>query len=281
MTISATMDVEVKQFQGLSVPTLGFGTFELKGDDCRRAVDTALEVGYRHLDTARDYGNEASVGKAFHESGLDREDVFITSKIWRDDLDSASVVREIRKSLETLRTDYLDLVLIHWPNPEFSLEATLQAMLGERECRHVRAIGVSNFPASWFKRALAYAPIVCNQVEYHPMLSQDKLLGIARAHDAMLTAYSPLAQGEVLERRELHEIAEKHGKKPGQIALRWLVEQDHVVAIPRSASPDHIRDNFDIFDFELDASDNQRIAQMQKGRRLINPDFAPDWEDDQ
>jgi len=278
--ITATLDTNAKRIQGHAVPSLGFGTFGLGGDECQRGVETALETGYRHLDTARMYGNEVEVGRALHDSKLDRDQVFLTSKVWRDDLDSESVVREVQKSLELLRTDYLDLVLIHWPNPAFPLEATMQALLSEKMAGYVRHIGVSNFPSAEFKRALAYAPVFCNQVEYHPLLSQKKVIGAARAHDALVTAYSPLAQGEILDQPTLQEIGEKHGKTPGQVALRWLIEQDHVAAIPRSSKPEHIKANFDVFDFALDENDHHAIERLPKNKRVVNPEFAPAWDDE-
>ncbi len=276
--ISEVLDVQTKQIQGQSVPALGFGTFQMKGTACQSAVSTAIEIGYRHIDTARMYENEADVGKGIKDSGIPRKDLFVTSKIWIDTLDPEGIARETRKSLELLQTDYVDLMLIHWPNPDQNLEESLSAMLEELTEGRIKRVGVSNFPPNLFKEALAYAPIFCNQVEYHVCLNQEKLVGIARAHDILLTAFSPLAQGSLSGQEALIKVAKKYGKSTEQVALRWLIQQDHVAAIPRSSNPDHMRSNFEIFDFELDLHDLKLIDQLPKDQRVINPDFAPDWE---
>ncbi len=279
-TASTGLETVTKQIQGRAVPALGFGTYELGDEDCRQAVLSALETGYRHVDTARMYGNEALVGRGIAESGVPRKELFVTSKIWRDALDPIGVEREIETSLNLLKLDYLDLILIHWPNQDLPLEQTLRAMLEQVEKGRVRHVGVSNFPPKLFKEALAYAPIFCNQVEYHPFLDQRELVGIARSHDVLLTAYSPLAQGKVADCAELVKIGNKYGKNPQQVALRWLIEQDQVAAIPRSSTPAHIASNFDIFDFQLDEDDRRAIDSLPKDRRLVDPEFAPDWERD-
>ncbi len=275
-----TSELFFKSFQGVQVPTLGFGTFELEGQTCRKAVREALAMGYRHVDTARMYSNEDQVGAAIGDSGLDRGEIFLTSKVWREYLAADDVRKHVNASLELLQTDYLDLVLIHWPNPEIPLEESFEAFEELKTKGLIREYGVSNFPPSWFSKALITSDVFCNQVEYHPFLSQDPLLEIARKNDVMLTAYSPLAQGEAIGHPELEDIASKHGKSSEQIALRWLIEQDNVVAIPRSSRPEHIESNFDIFDFALDDEDRAHIADLPKDRRQIDPDFAPDWEDE-
>lgn len=279
LIVTSAENAATREIQGTPVPALGFGTYELEGDACRRAVVDALDVGYRHLDTARMYHNEVQVGQALQQVGIDREKIFLTSKIWWDDLSPAGVEKQISASLKDLDTPYLDLVLIHWPNPEFPLEETIEAMVAAREQGMIRHVGVSNFPPSWTKRAIACGPIFCNQVEYHPFLGQTELLELARAHDFLLTAYAPLAQGGVHAARQLDPIAEKHGKSREQVALRWLIEQKQVSAVPRSSKREHIEANFDIFDFRLDHQDHARIARLPKDRRQINPEFAPDWED--
>lgn len=277
-TIPNPFNVSTKVIRQQTVPALGFGTWQLKEDTCQQAVETALEVGYRHVDTARMYDNEEYVGRGIASAGLPRSELFVTSKVWYEDLSPEAVKQGINDSLSELKIDYLDLVLIHWPNPDYSLEEALGGMLEYREKGYVRNIGVSNFPAKELKHALAYAPIFCNQVEYHPLLNQDKLLGVARAHDVLLTAYCPLAQGKISEQAAITKIAQKHGKSPQQIAIRWLIEQDHVAAIPRSSNPKHIRSNFDVFDFELDDEDRQAIHDLPRDGRICNPDWAPDWD---
>lgn len=268
-----------KTIQDTEVPALGFGTYELKGKACREAVLKALEVGYRYIDTARAYENEAEVGAALKQSGIPRDEIFLTSKIWPDNLEPGRLKNEIRASLNCLETDHLDLVLIHWPNPKVSLEATIRALEEFAGAELIRHFGVSNFTPSLFREAIDCGPVFCNQVEYHPLLGQDEILSIARKHDVLVTAYSPLAKGEAISLDPLKAIARKYDKTSGQIALRWLIEQDHVAAIPRSSDPDHIESNFEVFDFHLDPEDRQLIEGLPKDQRLTDPSFAPDWED--
>ncbi|MGE9289937.1 MAG: aldo/keto reductase, partial [Puniceicoccales bacterium] len=275
-----TTDPSVVRFaniHGQDTPALGFGTYELEEETCQHAVESALEIGYRHVDTARIYGNEESVGRAIRNSHVDRDDLFLTSKVWREDLDPERLDQELKVSLRLLDVDYLDLYLIHWPNSAFPLEKTLEAMMKHRENGLVRHIGVSNFPPNLFRKAVSLAPIFCNQVEYHPFLGQGENIEIARAHDAMITAYSPLAQGQVSGDPTLESIAVKHGKTAQQVALRWLLEQESVAAIPRSSTSDHIASNFQVFDFQLDDHDHAQISSLTKDRRLVDPSFAPDW----
>ncbi|MDQ8201793.1 aldo/keto reductase [Pelagicoccus sp. SDUM812003] len=268
-----------KRIRGEDVPTLGFGTYELEDETCSTSVKTALETGYRHIDTARVYGNEQEVGWGIRRSSVDRDQIFLTSKVWWEDLEPELLVSEIEKSLVELQVDYLDLALIHWPNKQIPLPQCLDTLHNLQEAEKIRHFGVSNFPPSLFEEAVKRSEVFCNQVEYHPLLDQEDLLQLARENDTALTAYSPLAQGNVMDEPELEQIADKHGKSPGQVALRWLIEQDNVLAIPRSSSPEHIEGNFDIFDFELDEADQRRIANLPKDRRQVDPDFAPDWEE--
>lgn len=268
-----------KMIRGTRVPALGFGTFQLEGEVCRSAVRSAIDVGFRHVDTARMYGNEKEVGEGIAESGVDRGEIFLTSKVWWDALRPGEIESEIEASLHDLATDHLDLALIHWPNPDQPLEESLDAFRRLKSEGRVRELGVSNFPPSLFERAVQLGEVFCNQVEYHPLLAQDELLALAREHDVLLTAYAPLAQGETIGYPELEEIAAKHGKSSEQVALRWLLEQDHVAAIPRSSKPEHIESNFDVFDFELDDDDRAVIDRLPKDRRQVDPSFAPDWEE--
>lgn len=276
--LSIENDLFTKTFQSVNVPALGFGTYQLKGDVCCNGVTKALEMGYRHVDTARMYENETEVGKGIKQSTVGREDIFLTSKIWREHLDPDNLTRELQNSLRELQTDYLDLLLIHWPNPDIPLEATLEAMMTAKEKGYIRNLGVSNFPSDLLKEAVEKAPVLCDQVEYHPLLSQEALLSVAEEHDLMLTAYSPLAQGEVIHHSELEAIGKSYGKSANQVGIRWLLEQPRVVAIPRSSNPEHIQQNFDVFDFELSDEDNERINRLPKDQRQINPGFAPDWD---
>ena len=264
--------------QNVTVPSLGFGTFQLKGENCADAVRHALSVGYRHVDTARMYQNEADVGRAVKDSGVNREDLFITSKIWQEDCRPEKVSAAVESSLHALKTDFLDLLLIHWPEPDIPLQETLGAMRAQQAAGHIRKVGVSNFPPSLLLEALSDGPIFCNQVEYHPLLGQTRVLEICREHDVLLAAYAPLAHGKLIDHGVLAEIGAKHGKSASQTALRWLLQQDHVVALPRSSKPTHITENFMVNDFELDRGEMSRIDALPKNQRFFNPPFAPDWE---
>jgi len=262
------------------VPSVGFGTFRLEGKDCEKAVQSALSVGYRHLDTARIYGNEESVGKALNESTVDRKEVFLTSKVWYEDLKAEDIRAQAEASLKALDTDYLDLFLIHWPNPEIPVEESIEALQKLREDELIREFGVSNFPSKLLGRALECGDVFCNQVEYHPFLSQESVLKVGRDAGVLVTAYSPLAQGEAVGYEELESLGRKYDKSSEQIAIRWLIEQDNVVAIPRSSRAEHIESNFDVFDFSLDEEDRQKIGHLRKDLRKISPDFAPEWDND-
>lgn len=264
----------------LRVPALGFGTWQLTGAACKRAVSEALAIGYRHIDTAQIYDNEAEVGAAIAESGLARERLFLTTKVWMDRMRRGALERSVEDSLKRLRTDYVDLLLIHWPNAEVPLEETLAALSAVREAGRTRAIGVSNFPLSWLRASVEDhgAAVVCDQVEYHPYLSQAPLLDYVRAHGLFLTAYCPLAQGRVADDPVLRRIGEAHGKSASQVALRWLIEQDRVAVIPKAAGAGHARSNFEIFDFELSAQERGEIDGLARGKRLIDPSWAPEWD---
>ncbi len=264
--------------QGVQIPKLGFGTWQITGDDCVVAVRDALELGYRHIDTARMYGNETQVGQGLHDSGLNRDEVFLTTKIWREDLGSTELRQQLEESLRDLRTEYVDLLLIHWPNRDIPLVQTLGAMAEEREAGRVRHIGVANFPAALLVEALELAPILCDQVEYHPYLGQPDVLALARERDLLVTAYSPLAQGRALRDPVVRAIAEAHGKSPSQVVLRWLLDQPHVAAIPKAGGSEHRAANLDVFDFELSDGERGAIAGLERGARTIDPSFAPDWD---
>ena len=263
---------------GVSVPVLGFGTWPLTGADAVTAVADALSVGYRHLDTARMYRNESEVGQGLRQSGVDRSDVFLTTKIWHTDAEPARVHRSAEDSLRELKTDYVDLLLLHWPSDQVTPEQTLEALFELQHQEKVRHVGVSNFPPSLLERATHVGPIFCNQVEYHPFLSQQPLLEICGQKNILLTAYSPLAMGKVHQEATLREIGEAHGRSPAQVALRWLIQQPGVAAIPKASTPEHRRSNFDIFGFELTQPEMGRIFALNRGERLINPGFAPQWE---
>lgn len=267
-----------KIIQGVPVPAPGFGTFRLSGTACRTSVEHALALGYRHIDTAQMYRNESEVGAALQASGLDRSSIFLTTKIWIDNLAPARVQRSTAASLRRLRLDYVDLLLIHWPAPNMRLEQTLDAMLALQAEGHTRHIGVSNFPPSLLRRALAHTPLFCNQVEYHPFLSQQPLLDLAQQHDLLLTAYRPTANGLSMDDPTLQAIAEARGVTPMQVVLRWLLQHDPVVPIPKAAQADHRAANLDVFGFTLDDEERARIAGLAQGLRFVDPGFGPDWD---
>jgi 2,5-diketo-D-gluconate reductase B len=270
--------VEYVRVQGEAIPALGLGTWELTGSACRRAVDEALGLGYRHIDTAQVYGNESEVGDALAASDVDRGEVFLTTKVWNRNLARGQVTASTRESLSKLRTDFVDLLLIHWPVAMDRIGEVLEEMRGLQEAGQVRHLGVSNFTVQQVEEALEHAPILCDQVEYHPYLGQQPLLETARKHDLVLTAYSPLGRGALLRDPELTEIGRAHGKSAAQVALRWLIDQENVAAIPKATGRDHLSANIDVFDFKLSEDQRTRIDALDRRDRVIDPSFAPVWD---
>ena len=265
--------------KGVRVPALGLGTWALSGRGCYEAVRTALSLGYRHIDTADMYGNEAEVGRAIRDSGLARDDIFLTTKVPPGKLHARDAKHCAEESLRKLGLDRVDLLLIHWPNSSVPLGETLGAFAELRAAGRTRFIGVSNFPAQMLRAAVEEhgADLLCNQVEYHPYLSQRAVLAAAQKYGLMVTAYSPVAKGRVARDPKLAAIGRKYGKSAVQVALRWLIEQPGVAAIPKAGSREHIAANMDIFDFSLGAEDRATIAALGEGRRLV--DFGDgDWD---
>jgi len=270
---------QVVRVQGAEVPALGFGTWQIEGRDAREAVRDALEIGYRHIDTAKAYGNEREVGEGIRDSGVAREEIWLTTKVPHDEAEPRAVRAAAEGSLERLGTDYVDLLLLHWPSPDVPLEQTMVALDLLRRDGLARHVGVSNFPAGMLERALESTPLLCDQVEYHPLLGQDRLLGLAKDKELLITAYSPLAHGKVPDDATLREIGEAHGKTAGQVALRWLLDQPNVSPIPKASSHERRVENFEVFDFELSDDERERIAGLPKDVRTANPPWAPDWDD--
>lgn len=263
------------------IPALGFGTWQLSGKDCVRAIGQALETGYRHIDTAQIYENEADVGAALNASGIERSNIFLTTKVWTDNLKDGVFQKSVDESLKKLKTDYVDLLLIHWPVTAISFAEQLNALMQMQEEGKAKLIGVSNFTVAQMREAVEVigAPIVNNQVEYHPFLSQKPVLDYTRSHDMFLTAYSPLARGKVGEDPLLNDIAKKHGKTVGQVTLRWLLQHGDVAAIPKAASEAHIKGNFEIFDFVLSHEEMLQISALARpDGRLISPEWGPVWD---
>ena len=266
-----------KQFKlndGQSIPSLGFGTWQLEGDDCRKAVESALATGYRLIDTAAAYGNHEQVGEALKNSGIKRSEIFLTSKIWRTDLGGNDVRAACDKALAELKTDYLDLYLIHWPNKNIPIQVTMESLKELKSEGLVRAIGVSNFNQAHMNAVLKTgSEITVNQVEFHPSLYQKALLEYCRKNNIQLEAYSPIAQGEDLKPELVTKLAAKYGRSASQIVLNWIISKG-VVAIPRSANPEHIRDNFGSLGFEMAPEDLALIDSCDRNNRQVNPEFA-------
>lgn len=242
---------------GRAMPALGLGTWDLRGGTCVNAVKTALRLGYRHIDTAEFYGNETEIGKAVAQSGVPRGEIFITTKVWTNHMKSADFRKAAEAALKRLDMEAVDLLLIHWPSPDVPMAETLGALGQLAKEGKALAVGVSNFSVSDMKEAvtLSSAPIACNQVAYSLPKNRDGELAYARSKGMALCAYTPLGQGAFLNRKELVETAKKHGKTPGQVALRWLIRQEGVAAIPKATGEKHLLENLEIFDFDLDPED--------------------------
>jgi len=270
--------MDTLQIHGARVPRIGLGTWLITGDQAKNAVAHALSVGYRHIDTAQVYENESEVGDAIHSSLVSRSDIWLTTKVWYENLRFNDVLLSADDSLARLQTDYVDLLLIHWPNPEIDLSESLNAFVRLREAGKARFIGVSNFPADLLSEALELVPdLITNQVEYHPFLAQQAVLDVIRSNEMFLTAYSPLARGRVAKDETIQTIAAARGRSAYQIVLRWHLQQDAVVAIPKSQTPEYIEANLDVFDFELTSDEMEAINHLEHGGRLSDPAFAPSW----
>jgi 2,5-diketo-D-gluconate reductase B len=274
------MSVPVLTTGKLAMPALGLGTWPLRGRDCEAAVESALGLGYRHIDTAEMYGNEEAVGAAIAASGVARGEIFLTTKIWYDKPDGASFRAAFAASLERLRQPHVDLLLVHWPSPALNLPSVLTALAHLHAEGLARAVGVSNFPGALLRQALALdiAPIACLQVEQHAMLGQQALLDITQPAGIVMTSYTPLGKGEVLEHPVLTGIAARHGATPAQVALAWLLSKKLVAAVPKAASAARQAENLAAAKLRLSEADLAAIAALPKNRRFVNPAFAPAWD---
>jgi len=263
---------------GDELPTVGVGTWNLEGEAVRDPVRTALDAGYTHVDTAEGYFNESEIGAVLDE--YDREDVFLTSKILPKHLAYESVVEACEASLDRLGTDYLDLYLVHWPNPAISIRETMDAMAHLHEEGLVKNVGVSNFSAYQLSAAqhVSDVPIAVNQIEFHPWFQRPDLLDYCRQTDTVVEAAAPLARTEVFEDDVVQELAEEHEKSPAQIILKWATERD-VVVLPRSSSPDHVRENLDLFSWDLPADALERLDDCDRNYPVYDTP-ANDWSDD-
>jgi 2,5-diketo-D-gluconate reductase B len=274
MTESPTPD-DVPRRNGM--PALGLGTWQNEDpDQCAESVETALETGYRHVDTAQAYGNEDAVGRGIERADVDREEIFLATKVWIDNLAHDDVLETAEKSLNRLGVESVDLLYVHWPARAYDPEETLAAFDELHDDGKIDRVGVSNFEPGQVDEAidLLDAPLFANQVELHPFLPQDELREHCTDRDVEMVAYSPLARGEVFGDPTLGEIAEKHGVSEAQVSLAWLREKD-VTAIPKATSASHIRDNWGSLDLDLDPEDVERIDAIDRRDRRVDPDFAP------
>ncbi len=269
---------------GATIPVLGFGTWSLSDEVCSRAVEAAIKSGYRHIDTAANYRNEDRVAEGIRAGGVPREELFITTKVGRDNLEDSAFKRSVENSLKLLEVDQVDLLLIHWPSQTIPVADTIRTLNAVKRAGWTRHIGVSNHPVALLDEAWAATeePIVTNQCEFHPYLSQNKLRAACRARDMIFTAFSPLGRKVVLEDPAITGIAAAKGRTPAQVVLRWSIQQDGVMTIPQSTNPDHIRSNFDIFSFSLDDAEMAAITALGKTHRHrgSSPATAPDWDDE-
>ena len=273
--------IPIVSANGAKIPALGFGTWPLKGEACIAAVSAALDAGYRHIDTAAMYDNEREVGEAIGNHAVPRDDIFLTTKVWHSDLDHDALIASAENSLAQLGVDQVDLLLIHWPSSEMPIGEQVANLCDAKRRGLARHIGVSNFPSRMLDEAVAVAdePLVVNQIEYHPFQDQSAVLAACRRHGLALTAYSPIARGRVSDNPVIQAIARKNGKSEVQIALRWLIQQPGVVAIPKSADPARIRANIAVADFALTDDEMAHISALGgRDGRTVNFDWAPDWD---
>src|SRR4051812_29393398 len=249
---------------GAKIPTIGLGTWELRGRTCARVVEQALRLGYRHIDTAQVYENESEVGEGLRASGVKRDHVFVTTKVWTTHFAPNDLERSTRESLLKLRLKDVDLLLLHWPNPRIPLPETLGALARVKQLGLARHIGVSNFTTALIEEAVAACPepLVCDQVEYHPYLDQSKVMQACAAHGMALVAYSPVAKGRISKDSTLAGIGEKYRKTAAQVCLRWLLQQN-IAAIPRTSKIERLSENIDVFDFELSEDEMRQISAMR------------------
>ncbi len=265
----------------ITVPSVGFGTYGLPDGSVDALVRHAIEVGYRHIDTAQMYGNEAAVGRGIATCGIDRDELFVTTKIWRDQAAPSDVHRSARESLDRLGIGHIDLLLLHWPADDLvPMDETLTALSEVRDAGITAHIGVSNFPARMLDRAFDVAPIVTDQVEHHPYLAVDAIRQVLARRGGFLTAYSPLAKGRVVADPILQEIGQQHDATPAQVALAYLLQKGDTAVIPRSSDPDRIAANLAAGSVHLSDDDRARIDGLAHGLRLVDPGFAPPWDVD-
>ena len=265
---------------GMSIPALGLGTWDLQGPTCSKIVQEALEIGYRHIDGASMYENEVEVGQGVVNSGVDRGEIFLTTKInttsWTPSkgngplLQNKDIVKRFEQSLKDLQTEYVDLLLIHWPKFETNLGDMLEILYKLKDAKKTKEVGVANFNTHLLNEChnLGFNDIYCNQIEYHPFLSQAKLMEVMQDLDIIPVAYCPICRGDVARHDVIINLAQKYSRTPAQIALRWLYQQ-RAVSIPKTANSDRLQENFEIFDFEIEYKDMLEIYSLERNQRLV------------
>ncbi|MGC1467360.1 MAG: aldo/keto reductase [Pseudolabrys sp.] len=272
--------VPVVEVHGARIPAIGLGTMTLKEDVCVQAVKTALQVGYHHIDTANFYGNEKENGEGFRASGVRREDMFITTKVRENNLTPDNFARSLDQSLANLQLPYVDLLLIHWNNKDIPFSVSIPSLCKAKKDGKARHVGVANFTSKMLDEAWAVTsePLVCNQVEMHPFINQDKVLAACKKHGMAVVAYCPIARGKVPGADALERIGKAHGKTAAQVSLRYLVQRG-AIPIPRTATPDHLKQNLDVFDFALSDAEMADLKKLNAtNMRVVNPPHAPVWD---
>jgi diketogulonate reductase-like aldo/keto reductase len=263
---------------GVFSPVLGLGTWMLTNEKCIDSVDKAIKLGYRHIDTAEAYGNEKEIGIAIKNSGILRKELFITSKAWFEGTNQNKIIGSCENSLKNLGLDYLDLYLLHWPDKNLNYPDVFKGFKRLYNEGKIKAFGVSNCTINHIKELILISkkldiPITVNQVEFHPLLYQKDLLEFCKENDIQLTAYSPLARGEIEKNKIIREIAFKYNKTPSQISLRWLIQKGLIV-IPKASSEKHLKDNLNVFDFKLKQEDIDIIDNIKEQKRMVDPGFG-------
>ncbi len=268
------------EHKGAKVPALGLGTYPMQGEQCYQAVRWALDIGYRHIDTAESYHNEDAVGRALEDSGVPRSEIFLTTKCALFDASAANVGAEFAASLDKLRTDYVDLYLYHWPHAEVPLDETFGALTEAKDAGQVRHIGVGNFTIALMREAVEVhkVDLFTNQFESHPLLRQPKVEAAAHRLGMTVTAHSPIARGRAVDNPLLAEIGAKYGKSAPQVAIRWQLDKANTFLVPKSTRREGLTANFDVFDFALGDDDRAAIETLPNNMRGSRPPFEPDWD---
>ena len=275
--------MNIVKANGAEIPALGFGTFRMPGPEVLEIVPKAIQLGFRHVDTAQIYGNEAEVGTAIQQSGVARNEIFLTTKVWPEKYARSSFAQSVDESLQKLKTDHVDLLLLHWPRGStVPLEEQIEGLNAAVKAGKTRHIGISNFNTQEMREAsrLSDAPLVTNQIEYHPYIDQSKVLQTARDLGQSITAYYAMADGRVPKEPVLNDIGSRHRKTAAQVVLRWLIQQDGVITLSKTSTEARLAENFGIFDFELSPEEMQAIhALARPDGRIVNPGhLAPEWD---